>query len=50
MLKNAPKSSCIIMILDVSELYFSQVSYKETLNLILHLMFLLLFTVKEFKL
>lgn len=35
------KSSCIIMMLSVFKLYFSQVSYKDTLNLFLHLMFLL---------
>lgn len=51
-----PKSACIIMMLSVFELYFFQVSYKDTLNLFLHLMFLLhlilllLVTVRKFKL
>lgn len=51
-----PKSACIIVMLSVFELYFSQVSYKDTLNLFLHLMFLLhlilllLLTVRKFKL
>lgn len=50
------KSSCIIMMLSVFKLYFSQVSYKDTLNLFLHLMFLLhlhfllLLTVRKYKL
>lgn len=40
-LRKAPKSSYVVMMLNVIELYFSQVIYKDILNLFLHLMFLL---------